>query len=138
MPVRLTPYGLRLGLYAANAAENGYRAVQNPENPFNFRREIHMAGRIDHVDPYITPLADHGGTQDADAMLTFLRKPIRHGRALMDFTAVSYLPGPTEYPLRQRRLPRIYVSNDSQIPQRGGTHLRNPSAYQRPNDFGRK
>jgi hypothetical protein len=59
MPVRLTPYGLRLGLYAANAAENGYRAIQNPENPFNLRREIHMAGRIDHVDPYITPLANH-------------------------------------------------------------------------------
>ena len=60
-------------------------------------------------------------------MLTFLRKPIRHSRAFMDFTAVPYLPGPTEYPLRQRRLPRVDMGNDSQIPQRGGTHLYNPS-----------
>ena len=59
MPVRLTPYSFRLGLYTTYAAEHGDCTIQNPKNPFNLRREINMARRIDHVDPYITPLANH-------------------------------------------------------------------------------
>ena len=59
MPVRLPPDSLGLGLYTADTAEHGHRAIQNPKHSLHFRREIHMAGSIDHVDSYITPLANH-------------------------------------------------------------------------------
>ena len=49
--VAWAPDGLGLRLHAGNAAENGNRAIEHAHGAFDFRREIHVAGGVNNVDP---------------------------------------------------------------------------------------
>ena len=48
---RLAPDGLRLRLHAGHAAEDGDRAVEHAQRTLHLGGEVHVAGRVDDVDP---------------------------------------------------------------------------------------
>ena len=51
--VRLAPYRFRLRLHAGDGVEHADRAVQHAQRALHFHGEIHVAGRIDDVDPIL-------------------------------------------------------------------------------------
>src|SRR5690606_3573308 len=64
--VSLPPYGFRLWLDTGHAIECRDRAVKHTQAALTLDGEIHVAGRIDHVDAMIVPEPGGGGGGDGD------------------------------------------------------------------------
>ena len=78
--IHLAVDGDRLGLDAADRAQNQDRPVQNAETTFYFDRKIHMSGGVDQINREILPLDGRGRAGDRDATLAF-QFHVVHGRA---------------------------------------------------------
>ena len=120
VPVGLAPHRLGLGLDARHRVQQGHRAVEHPQRPLDFDREVHVAGRVDDVDPvhHVVPGPEtgRGGGGDGDAPLLLLLHPVHRGRALVHFTDLVVLAGVVEDPLGRSRLPGINVGHDADVP----------------------
>ena len=129
--VRLAPDRLRLRLHTGNRVEYRDRAVEDAQGTLHFRREIHVAGRVDDVHPHLDafksfvdaflfllhPGAGRRGGSNRDAALAFLLHPVRHGRAFVHFTDLVDHAGIKKNALRQRRLARVNVRGDADVPR---------------------
>jgi hypothetical protein len=76
-----------------------------------------MARSVDNVDTVITPFAGSGSGSDGDAPLTLLLHPIHGGIAIMDFAHPVQSARVIEDPLGRRRLARVDVGGDTDIPR---------------------
>ena len=119
VPVGLPPDGLRLRLDAGHRVQQRHRAVQHPQRPLDLDREVHVAGRVDDVDPVqhavAGPETGRGGGGDGDAPLLLLLHPVHRGRALVDLTDLVVLAGVVQDALGRRRLPGIDVRHDADV-----------------------
>ena len=129
--VRLTPDGFGLRLHAGDRIENRDRAVEHTKRTLDLGREIHVAGRVDDVDPhfdvlkhlvnaglrFLRPGAGGGGRRDRDAALALLLHPVGHGRAFVHLTDLVDHAGVKKDALGQRRLAGVNVRGDSDVPR---------------------
>ena len=125
--VRLAPDRLGLRLDAGDRVEQRDRAVEHAQRALDFHREVHVARRIDDVDPVLDvvagPETGGGGGGDRDAALLLLLHPVHGGGAIMDLTDLVALPRVIEDSLGGSRLPGIDVGHDADVAiviERGG------------------
>jgi len=84
--VSLAPNGLRLRLYAALGAKNGYGTVQHAQGTLYLYREINMSRGVDDIDAVALPIGGRGGGGDGDTTLLLLLHPVHGGAAVMGLT----------------------------------------------------
>ena len=114
--VGLPPDGLGLRLDALVAVEDAYGAVEHAKRALDFDGEIDVTGRVDDVQALAVPKCRRRGGGDRDAAFLLLFHPV-HGRgAVMHFADFMRLAGIIENPLRRRRLARIDVGHDAEVP----------------------
>ena len=113
--VGLAPDGLALGLDPADRAEDGDRAVEDPERPLDLDREVDVPGGVDQGDLVVVPIAGRGGRGDRDPPLALLLHPVHRGGAFVHLAHAVDLPREVEDPLAERGLARINMGHDADI-----------------------
>ncbi len=113
--VGLAPDGLRLRLDAGDRVEQRDGAVEDAQRALDLDGEVHVAWRVDDVDPVALPLSGRGGGGDRDAPLLLLLHPVHDGGALVDLADLVRAAGVVEDPLGRRRLTGVDVSHDPDI-----------------------
>ena len=113
--VGLAPDGLGLRLDAGDGVEHRDGAVEHAQRPLDLDGEVHVAGRVDDVDPVVLPHAGGRGGGDRDAALPLLDHPVHLGGALVDLTDLVGLAGVVEDALGRGRLARVDVGHDPDV-----------------------
>ena len=116
VPLGLAPDGLGLGLDAGDRVEHGDRAVEDTEAALDLDSKVHVAGRVDDVDAVLFPEAGRRRGGDGDPALLLLLHPVHHRGALVNLTHLVGAPGVIEDPFGRRRLTRVDMRGDSDIP----------------------
>src|SRR3954465_14110614 len=75
-----------------------------------------MARGVEDVDAMVVPLTCGGGGGDRDPTLLLLLHPVHDGSALVDLAHLVGAAGVVEDALGRRRLARIDVGHDSDVP----------------------
>ena len=114
--VGLAPDGLRLRLDAGDGVEQRDRAVEHAQRALDLDGEVDVARRVDDVDAVVGPLAGGRGGRDRDAALLLLLHPVHRGGALVDLAHLVGAAGVVEDALGRRRLARIDVGHDPDVP----------------------
>ena len=115
--VGLAPHRLRLRLHAGDRVEHRHGAVEHTERPLHLGREIHVARRVDDVDPVLAPEAGRRGGGNGDPPLLLLRHPVHDRGAVVNLTDLVRDPRVEEDPLGGGRLAGINVRHDADIPR---------------------
>ncbi len=114
--------GDRLGLDAADRAENEDGRVEDPQGALDLDGEIDVTRRVDDIDGVVGPLDVGRGRGDGDAALPLEVHGV-HGRAdavlALDLVDLVDLLAIEEDPLRQRRLARVDVGADADVAHAG-------------------
>ena len=113
--VGLAPHRLRLGLHAADEAEERDGPIEHPQAALHLHGEVHVPGRVYDVDLRVAPGDGGRGGGDGDAALLLLRHPVHHGRALMDLTDLVRLTSIVQDALGGGRLAGVDVSHDADV-----------------------
>ena len=113
--VGLPPDRLRLRLDAGDRVEDGDRAVEHAQAPLDLDGKVHVAGRIDNVDPIVAPLRGRRRRRDGDAALLLLLHPVHRRGALVHLAHLVGAAGVVEDPLGRRRLARVDVGDDPDV-----------------------
>ena len=120
--VRLTPYGLGLGLHAALGAHNGHRTVQHAQRALHLHGEVHVARGVDDVDAGgiklvlgTGPETGGGGGGDGDAALLLLSHPVHGGGAVMGLTDLVVHAGVVEDALGGSGFTRVNMGHDADV-----------------------
>ena len=111
----LTPHGFRLGLDAADRAEDGDGAVEHAEGALDLGSEVDVTGSVDEVDAMLQPEAGGGGGRNGDAAFLFLDHPVHRSSAFMDLAHLVALAGVVEDTLGKRGLAGVDVSHDPDV-----------------------
>ncbi len=114
--VRLPPDRLGLGLHARDRVEDGDGAVEDAQAALDLDRKVHVPGRIDDVDPIVAPERRRRGRRDRDAALLLLGHPVHRRGALVHLAHLVGAAGVVEDPLGRRRLARVDVGHDPDVP----------------------
>ena len=77
--------------------------------------EVHVAGRIDDVDPVLAPETGGRRRRDRNPALLLLFHPVHDGGAFVHFTDLVGDAGVEQDPFRRRRLPGIDVGHDADV-----------------------
>jgi len=120
--VGLVPDGLRLRLHALHGGEDHDGAVENPEAALDLDREVHVPRGVDDMDLVVAPVAGGHGGRDGDPPLLLLGHPVHDGLAVVDLAHLVGLARVVENPLRDRRLPRVDVGDDPDVPDSRQLH----------------
>ncbi len=135
--VGLAPDGLRLRLDTGDGVEDGHGAVEHAQRALDLDGKVHVPGRIDNVHPEVAPERRRRGRRDGDAALLLLDHPVHDGGALVHLAHLVRAARVVEDPLRRRRLARVDVGHDPDVPdvvERDGSlccHLHRAHAHQR-------
>ena len=114
--VRLAPDRLRLRLYAGHGVEQRDCTIEHAQRALDLDGEVDVARRVDDVDPMVGPLAGGRGRRDRDAALLLLLHPVHRRGALVDLAHLVGAAGVVEDALGRRRLARIDVGHDPDVP----------------------
>jgi len=117
--VGLPPDGLGLWLDAGNAVEDHHAAIEHTQAALHLGGEVHMAGRVDHVDLVIAPESSDGGGHDGDAPLAFLLHVVGGGSAVMNLTHAMHPAGVVQHPFGGGGFARVDVRDDADIAHSG-------------------
>ena len=117
--VGLAPHRLGLGLDAADGAEDAHRAVEDAERALDLHGEVDVSGGVDDVDGRPLPLAGDGGGLYRYAAFALLHHEVRRRVAVVDVAVLVYLPRVEEDAFRCRRLARVDVGDDADVPYVG-------------------
>ena len=114
--VGLAPDGLGLGLDAADGAENGDGAVEDPQAALHLDGEVDVPRGVDQVDAVFAPETGGGGRGDGDAPLLLLLHVV-HGRGPVVHLAHPVRDtGVVEDALGGGGLPGVDVRHDPDVP----------------------
>ena len=113
--VRLTPYGLGLGLDSALCAHNGHRSVEHAERTLDLNGEVHVARGINDVYTVSLPETGGGGGGDRYSPLLLLLHPVHSGVALVGLAELMVYTGIKKDTLGSRGLSGINVRHDADI-----------------------
>jgi hypothetical protein len=114
--VRLVPHRLRLRLDPIDGREDHHGAVEDAQAALDLDGEIDVARRVDEVQLVIAPVEHRRRGGDGDAALALLGHPVHLGVALVDLADLVDLSGVEEEALGDRRLARVDVGDDANVP----------------------
>src|SRR6266508_799834 len=113
--VGLSPYRLRLWLYAGHGVEDRDCAVEHPEAPLDLDREVHVPGCVYDVGRVVAPVGRRGGRRDRDPALLLLDHPV-HGRGpFVDLAHLVDAARVEEDALGRGRLTSVDVRHDPDV-----------------------
>ena len=121
--VGLAPDRLGLGLHAGDGVENGDGTVEDPQRALHLDGEVHVAGRVDDVDPVVGPVTGGGRRGDGDAPLLLLGHPVHGGAALVDLADLVVDARVVQDALGRRGLARVDMGHDPDVPGTGQGEL---------------
>ena len=119
VPVGLAPHGFGLRLHAGHGVEDRDRAVEHAQRALDLDREVHVARRVDDVDPVALPRTRGGRGRDRDAALALLDHPVHLRGALVDLADLVGLAGVVQDALGRGRLARVDVRHDPDVAGQG-------------------
>ena len=99
-----------------DGVEDGDRAVEDAQAALHLHREVHVPGRIDDVDAMVAPERRRRRGRDRDAALLLLRHPVHRRGALVHLAHLVGAAGVVEDALGRRRLARVDVGHDPDVP----------------------
>ena len=121
--VHLPPHGLRLRLHAGDRAEQRHGGIEHAQGALHLDGEVDVPRGVEDVDAVLgealvhpLPEAGGGGGGDGDAALLLLLHVVHHGRAVMNLTDLVRHAGVEKDALGRRRLPRVDVRGDTDVP----------------------
>ncbi len=117
--VGLTPHGLGLGLDPGDRVEHRDRPVEYTQATLDLDRKVHVTGRVDDVDPVLTPATGGGGRRDRDTALLLLLHVVHDRRAVVDLADPVRDPRVVEDALGRRGLPGVDVRHDPDVSDPG-------------------
>ncbi len=130
----------RLGLDAADRAEDEDGRVEDAQGPLDLDGEVDVAGRVDDVDRVVGPLDVGRGRGDGDAPLALEVHGV-HGRAdavlALDLVDLVDLLAVEEDTLRQRRLAGVDVGADADVAHAGDVGRHGKLAFENSRLSGR-
>ena len=112
----LSPNRLRLWLYARHCIEDDDTTIEDTQTSLNFGGEVNVSRCIYDVNLKIPPEAGHCRRSDRDTSLPLLRHPICDRRAIVHIADAVGTPGVEQYALSRRRLSRVDMSDDANVP----------------------
>src|SRR5207248_3695166 len=95
--------------------EHAYGTVEYTQAALHLDGEVHMARRVDDIQPLVLPERGGCGGGDRDAALLLLLHPVHGGGAFMDLAHLVALAGVVEDPLGRGRLARIDVGHNAEV-----------------------
>ena len=113
--IGLAPHRLGLRLHPAHGTEQRHRSVQNAQAALDLDGEVDVTGRIDDVDPVVTPEAGGRSRGDGDSPLLLLLHPIHDRGAIVHFAHAVGDAGVIEDALGGRGLARIDMRHDPDV-----------------------
>ena len=117
--VGLTPYGLRLGLDAADGTERGDCTVQDAQRALHLDRKVDVSRGVDQVDlvlmTFVLPEGSRCGRGDGDTALLFLDHPVHGGAALVHLADLVGFTRIEKNSLGRSGLTGIDVGHDTDI-----------------------
>ena len=113
--VGLVPDGFRLRLNAADGAENGHHAVENPQAPLHFNGKVNVSRRINNGDRMLFPAAGGGGGGNGNAPLLLLLHPVHQRRAVMNLPDFMGQAGAVKDPLGDGGLAGVNMGGNADI-----------------------
>jgi hypothetical protein len=85
------------------------------QRTLDVRGKVHVAGRIDDINPVIAPEAGRRSRRDRDAALLFLLHPVHHGRSFVNLTNLVGDARVEQDPFRRGGLAGIDVRHDADV-----------------------
>ena len=116
VPIGLTPNRLGLGLHSGNPAKHADGSVQDAQRSLDLCSEVHVAGSVDQAEAVIAPDAGRGSRCDRDAPFALFLQVVHGGGALVDLAHLVAPAGDVQDALGDRRLARIDVRDDPNVP----------------------
>ena len=101
---------------AAHGAKHAHGTVEDAQGAFDLHREIDVSGSVDDVYPAALPLARDRGGLYRYAALALLHHEVGRRVSVVDVAVLVYLAGVEEYSLGRRRLSRVDVRDDADVP----------------------
>ena len=111
----LPPDGFGLRLHPAHPVQHDHAAIQHPHRAFDFDGEIHVARRINQLNPILAPRQLSHGGGDGDAVHLLLDLVIHVRRAFMHFADFVGSAGVVQHPLGQGSFASVYVGGDADV-----------------------
>jgi hypothetical protein len=111
----LTPYGLRLRLYASDGAEKRNSSVKDAKRAFYLDGKIYVARGIDDLDLMVTPCAGGSSGSDRDTTLFLLLHPVHRCAAFVDLAHAVHNACIKQDTLGRRRLSGVNMRHDTDI-----------------------
>jgi hypothetical protein len=126
--LRLSPNGFRLWLDTCYSVKDHHPTIEDAQAALNLNCKINVSRRIYDVNLMIPPEARHRSSGDGDSSLPLLDHPVGNGRSIIDRPHPMGSPCVKEHSLSGSRLPRIDVSDDTDIANalQGPGHLLHP------------
>ena len=115
IPQRLAPDRLRLRLHACYRAKHRHGPVEHTKTPFNLRGEIHVAGRVNDIDPMPLPRTRGRCRHDRDAPLALLGHKVHRRGPVMDFPHTMNPARVEQNSLGHGRLARVDVRGNADV-----------------------
>ena len=113
MPRKQLPERLRMRLDAVRAADDQDRIVQHLKRALHFRREVHMAGRIQQCDRCIRQRQLCLFGKNRDAALPFERESIQKGIPMIHAAELFQSARLIQQRLGQGRFSRVHMSKNA-------------------------
>src|SRR5205085_2442649 len=114
--IGLAPDRLGLWLDTGDGVEDGDRAVEHTQAPLDLDRKVHVPGRIDNVHAKVAPERRRRSRRDRDPALLLLGHPVHYSGAFVDLAHLVGATGEVEDPLGRRRLARVDMGHDPDVP----------------------
>lgn len=113
--LRLPPDRFTLRLHLADRTEHRHRTVENAQRTLHLRREVHVSGSVDDVDPVILPIAGGGGAGDRNTTFALLLHPVHRRGTLVGVADLVVHAAVEKNAFRQRGLAGINVRHDADV-----------------------
>ena len=113
--LRLPPDRFTLRLHLADRTEHRHRTVENAQRTLHLRREVHVSGSVDDVDPVILPIAGGGGAGDRNTTFALLLHPVHRRGTLVGVADLAVHAAVEKNAFRQRGLAGINVRHDADV-----------------------
>ena len=114
--VGLAPDFFRLRLHPVHRVKHRHRAIEHAQRALHFRREIHVAGRINNVDANVAPGAGRRRGRNRNAALLLLLHPVHRRSAFVHLSDAVRLSRIKQDALRRSGLSGIDVGHDADVP----------------------
>ncbi len=114
--VRLAPHRLALGLHTLDTGEDDDGAVEHAQAALDLGGEVDVSRGVDQVDLVLVPQKGRRRGRDRDPPLSLVDAKVHRRFTVVHLADLVGQAGVVQEALRRRRLPRVDVRDDPDVP----------------------